>query len=168
MRLRHVRLALALCTFLLGACASEPRTPFTEADQMAAVPTGTRSIRYWADAPVSAIQGAARRAAAQEGRPFVYLALSGGGGSGAYGAGILNGWTESGTRPEFTMVSGVSTGALMAPFAFLGPTYDETLRQMYTSGEAESLTRQPNPLRAIFGAGLFGPGQLRRTRRALY
>jgi predicted acylesterase/phospholipase RssA len=162
MRLSHVRLALALCTFLLGACASEPRTPFTEADQMAAVPTGRRSIRYWADAPVSAIQGAARRAAAQKGRPFVYLALSGGGGSGAYGAGILNGWTESGTRPEFTIVSGVSTGALMAPFAFLGPTYDETLRQMYTSGEAESLTRQPNPLRAIFGAGLFGPGQLRR------
>ena len=50
MRLRHVLLALALCTFLLGACASEPRTPFTEADQMATVPTGTRSIRYWADA----------------------------------------------------------------------------------------------------------------------
>jgi predicted acylesterase/phospholipase RssA len=115
MRLRHVRLALALCTFLLGACASEPRTPFTEADQMAAVPTGTHSIRYWADAP--AIQGAARRAAAQKGLLFVYLATSGGGRSGASGAGILNGWTESGTRPEFTIVSGVSTGALMAPFA---------------------------------------------------
>jgi Patatin-like phospholipase len=88
---------------------------------MATVPTGTRSIRYWADAPVSAFQGAARRAAAQKGRPFVYLALSGGGGSGAYGAGILNGWTESGTRPEFTIVSGVSTGALMAPSPFSVP-----------------------------------------------
>ena len=49
-----------------------------------------------------------------------YLALSGGGADGAYGAGVLNGWTASGTRPEFTVVSGVSTGALIAPFAFLG------------------------------------------------
>ena len=162
MRLRHGVLALVLCAILLGACAGEPRTPFTEADQMAAVPIGTRSIRFWADAPVSVFHDAARRAVAQKERPFVYLALSGGGGSGAYGAGVLNGWTESGTRPEFSVVSGVSTGALIAPFAFLGPTYDETLRQMYTSGEAENLIQHPDPLGAIFGAGLFGPGRLRR------
>lgn len=162
MRLRHGVLALALCMVLLGACASAPRTPFTEADQMAAVPIGRRSIRFWADAPVSVFHDAARRAGVQMGRPFIYLALSGGGGSGAYGAGILNGWTESGMRPEFSVVSGVSTGALIAPFAFLGPTYDGTLRQMYTSGEAENLIRHPDPLGAIFGAGLFGPGRLRR------
>jgi len=162
MRFGHVIPALALCAVLVGACASQSRTAFTEADQMAAVTTGARSIRYWADAPVSAFQGAARHPVAQKGRPFIYLALSGGGGSGAYGAGILNGWTDSGARPEFTMVSGVSTGALMAPFAFLGPAYDKTLRKMYTSGEAERLTRSPNPLGAIFGGGLFGPGQLSR------
>jgi predicted acylesterase/phospholipase RssA len=162
MKLRHAVLALALCAVLLGACASAPRTPFTEADQMAAVPAGTHIVRYWADAPASAFQGAALHAVVQKGRPFIYLALSGGGGGGAYGAGILNGWTETGTRPEFTIVSGVSTGALIAPFAFLGPAYDETLKQMYTSGEAQSLIGQPNPLAAIFGAGLFGRGQLRR------
>ena len=155
-------LALALSVVLLGACASAPRTSFTEADQIAAIPTGPHAIRYWADAPVSAFQGADRRAVAQKGRPFIYLALSGGGGGGAYGAGILNGWTESGARPEFTIVSGVSTGALIAPFAFLGPAYDETLKKMYTSGEAESMIGQPNPLGAIFGAGLIGSGQLRR------
>ena len=162
MRRNLYTLVLALCTFLLGACASVPRTSFTEADQIAAVPTGRNAIRYWADTPASAFQGGARRAIVQKGRPFIYLALSGGGGSGAFGAGILNGWTQSGTRPEFTMVSGVSTGALIAPFAFLGPAYDDTLKQMYTSGEAKRLIEQPNPLGAIFGPGLFGRLQLRR------
>ena len=161
-RLIRAVLALALGTVLLGACAGAPRTPFTEADQMAAFPKGASPIRYWADAPVSAFQGTARRAVAQKGRPFIYLALSGGGGSGAYGAGLLSGWTQSGARPEFTIVSSVSTGALIAPFAFLGPDYDETLKQMYTSGQAENLIRQANPLRAIFGAGLVGSGPLRQ------
>jgi predicted acylesterase/phospholipase RssA len=161
MRLTHIVFAPALCAVLLGACASEPRAPFTEAEQMAAVPIGMHSVRYWADAPASAFQGA-RHAVVQPGRPFIYLALSGGGGSGAYGAGILNGWTQSSARPEFTMVSGVSTGALIAPFAFLGPAYDETLRQMFTSGEAESLIGHPDPFGVIFGAGLFGRGRLRR------
>ena len=162
MRFSHTALVLVLCTSLLGACATAPRTSFTEADQIAAVPTGNNAIRYWADTPASAFQGGARRAIVPKGRPFIYLALSGGGGSGAYGAGILNGWTQSGTRPEFTMVSGVSTGALIAPFAFLGPAYDDTLKQMYTSGEAKRLIEQPNPLGAIFGPGLFGRLQLRR------
>src|SRR5258708_1801778 len=115
MRLRYALAALVTCGVLLGACASEPRTPFTEADQMAAVETGPHSLRFWADAPASTFQNTARRPVVQKGRPFVYLALSGGGGGGAYGAGLLNGWTESGARPEFTVVSGVSTGALIAP-----------------------------------------------------
>ena len=55
-------------------------------------------------------------------RPVVnFLALSGGGSDGAFGAGVLCGWTASGKRPEFDLVTGVSTGALTAPFAFLGP-----------------------------------------------
>ncbi len=64
--------------------------------------------------------------------PSNILALSGGGDNGAFGAGLLNGWTASGTRPEFLLVTGISTGALIAPFAFLGPKYDETLRNFYT------------------------------------
>lgn len=61
------------------------------------------------------------------------LALSGGGDGGAYGAGFLNGWTQSGKRPEFAIVTGVSTGALLAPFAFLGSRYDDRLTQAFTS-----------------------------------
>jgi len=62
-----------------------------------------------------------------------FLALSGGGAKGAFGAGFLNGWTDSGTRPNFKIVTGISTGALMAPLAFLGPKYDDKLRESYTT-----------------------------------
>jgi len=64
--------------------------------------------------------------------PTSYLAISGGGDNGAFTAGFLNGWTKAGTRPQFKLVTGVSTGALIAPFAFLGPDYDETLKSIYT------------------------------------
>ena len=53
--------------------------------------------------------------------PVSFLAISGGGDNGAFGAGLLNGWTAAGTRPDFKGVTGISTGALIAPFAFLGP-----------------------------------------------
>jgi hypothetical protein len=65
--------------------------------------------------------------------PTSYLAISGGGDNGAFTAGFLNGWTKTGTRPQFKLVTGVSTGALIAPFAFLGPDYDETLKSIYTN-----------------------------------
>jgi predicted acylesterase/phospholipase RssA len=64
---------------------------------------------------------------------FNILALSGGGAYGAYGVGVLSGWTQSGSRPEFDIVTGVSTGALMSVFAFLGPNYDPLLKSLYTN-----------------------------------
>jgi len=64
-------------------------------------------------------------------RPNV-LVISGGGANGAFGAGILYGWTKSGKRPRFKLVTGISTGGLSAPFAFLGPKYDERLKALYT------------------------------------
>ena len=70
---------------------------------------------------------------------YAHLALSGGGASGAFGAGFLNGWTSAGTRPVFKMVTGVSTGALMAPFAFLGPAYDDALREFYTTTSSRDI-----------------------------
>ena len=75
---------------------------------------------------------------------FCVLIISGGGGSGAYGAGLLNGWTASGSRPEFKIVTGVSTGGLIAPFAFLGPDWDGKLAEAYTSieGDADVITER--------------------------
>ena len=74
--------------------------------------------------------------------PTAYLALSGGGDRGAFSAGFLNGWTQAGTRPEFKLVSGVSTGALIAPFAFLGSEYDQDLKAMYTSVSQKDILAQ--------------------------
>lgn len=71
--------------------------------------------------------------------PADYLAVSGGGEDGAFGAGLLIAWTESGQRPEFKMVTGVSTGALIAPFAFLGPAYDDKLKQVFTKTSEKSI-----------------------------
>lgn len=71
-----------------------------------------------------------------------FLILSGGGANGAFGAGLLNGWSESGTRPEFQIVTGVSTGAIIAPFAFLGSEYDPYLRKFYTQYSTKDLLRR--------------------------
>jgi hypothetical protein len=74
-------------------------------------------------------------------RPRHVLALSSGAAYGAYAAGFIDGWTASGTRPEFDVVTGVSTGALTAPFAFLGPEYDAHLGHLYTSIQAQDVFR---------------------------
>jgi hypothetical protein len=67
------------------------------------------------------------------------LAVSGGGENGAFGAGLLCGWSERGSRPTFELVTGVSTGALTAPFAFLGSSYDPQLRAVYTQLSPEDV-----------------------------
>ncbi|HEY0121067.1 MAG TPA: patatin-like phospholipase family protein [Rhizobium sp.] len=78
-----------------------------------------------------------RPAATQE--DVNYLMISGGGAGGAFSAGVLSAWTKTGTRPQFDIVSGVSTGALIAPFAFLGSSYDDLIARLYTSGVAKNL-----------------------------
>jgi predicted acylesterase/phospholipase RssA len=76
--------------------------------------------------------------------PHNYLAISGGGANGAFGAGLLAGWTATGTRPEFSMVTGVSTGALTAPFAFLGSDYDDELKRVFTTTSTEDVALERN------------------------
>ncbi len=78
-----------------------------------------------------------------------FLAISGGGDNGAFAAGLLNGWTAAGTRPEFKLVTGISTGALIAPFAFLGPKYDHSLKEFYTTSSPQDILKQRNLL-AVF------------------
>ena len=86
--------------------------------------------------------------------PAEMLALSGGGDKGAFGAGLLNGWTEQGTRPEFKVVTGVSTGALIAPFAFLGPEYDNVLRSVYTEVSPPDILEPRTFIAAIQNDGM--------------
>ena len=87
------------------------------------------------------------------------LALSAGGADGAYGAGVLTGWTRSGTRPKFDVVTGVSTGALMAVLAFLGPEYDGELERFYTTTSNEKIFRKKG-LGGLFGDSLLDNGPL--------
>ena len=90
-----------------------------------------------------------------------YLAISGGGSQGAYGAGLLSGWTATGKRPEFTLVTGVSTGALTAPFAFLGPDYDDILKEIYTTTESDDIYKERGLLSAIFSDSIVDTKPLR-------
>lgn len=109
-----------------------PRQDFTAAQQdLAAIP-GIADARFWADSPKDFI-----RALPQTSGPW--LAISTGGEDGAYGAGVLTGWSAAGTRPEFALITGVSTGALMAPYVFAGKKYDDQLRAAYTTINATDI-----------------------------
>lgn len=81
--------------------------------------------------------------------PVFFLAISGGGDNGAFGAGLLNGWTAAGNRPEFKVVTGVSTGALIAPFAFLGPAYDNRLKELYTNTSPKDIMERRSMLAVV-------------------
>jgi predicted patatin/cPLA2 family phospholipase len=83
------------------------------------------------------------------GRPHTYLAISGGGENGAFAAGVLIGWTASGERPEFTAVTGVSAGALVAPFAFLGPEYDDVLEKVAVGLTPDQVYKKRGVIRAL-------------------
>jgi hypothetical protein len=81
--------------------------------------------------------------------PVAFLAVSGGGDNGAFGAGLLNGWTAAGDRPTFKVVTGISTGALIAPFAFLGKDYDAKLKSLYTGVSPKDILEKRNMLAAV-------------------
>lgn len=84
-------------------------------------------------------------------RTYSVLAISGGAANGAYGVGLLNGWTKEGSRPVFNIVTGVSTGAIIAPFAFLGSKYDQKLKQFYTKYSTSEIMRRKGLLQIFFG-----------------
>ncbi len=94
--------------------------------------------------------------------PAHYLAISGGADDGAFGAGLLTGWTAAGTRPEFKVVTGVSTGALAAPFAFLGPDYDPMLEKVYTTISARDVFRKRGMVKGVMADGMADSAPLRR------
>ncbi len=102
-----------------------PRPPFTAAEDDDAIIPGIPDARFFADSPADFMK-------ALPTKPGPWLVLSSGGSDGAFGAGLLNGLSASGKRPDYSVVTGVSTGALMAPFAFAGPRYDSALRDAYT------------------------------------
>lgn len=109
--------------------AQQERVDFTAAEAATAWPEGLSGrLRIGGD-DAQAFQSLIDGAGAA-GDPW--LVLSGGGENGAFAAGLLAGWSQAGDRPAFGVVTGVSTGALIAPFAFVGPAADAALRANYT------------------------------------
>lgn len=156
-----IRGAITLAAALgLAACQTMDRPAFTREELSAASPdlrmdfaVPRDRVRYLADFRVAA--------ATPADGTFDLLALSGGGADGAYGAGVLTGWSARGDRPEFEIVTGVSIGALMAPFAFIGEAGDPELAEAFTDGRSDNVL-QPRWAMAIFGPGLFRQAPLRR------
>lgn len=145
---RYALLLIALSP-LIAACGSvRDRNPLPESLKPGVSVAGMPIGRFFADVQPKAWDKFAHLSQAElkemfpgvHGKRQTYLAISGGGPDGAFTAGLLKGMTESGDRPEFTIVTGISTGALVAPFAFLGPEYDHVLEEIYTSyGTADLL-----------------------------
>ena len=165
-QLRSVASAVAMLALAssLGACALGSREDFTLAEQAVAAVPGFGAVRVWGDAPAQEIARAVLGSAARPspGHDVNVLALSGGGAGGAFASGLLDGWTRRGDRPGFDVVTGVSTGALIAPFAFLGPAYDGILARLYTGEGAGGIVEPANLIAIATGDGLLDPGPLRR------
>ena len=155
----HAVGGFGLALALAGCGGGEKSEAAREAPGQAAL--RTRELQREAFAPVRA---ALRRTLAVEG-PLQVLALSGGGQWGAFGAGFLKGWTKSGRRPEsFRIVTGTSTGSLIATFAFLGPEYDERAGQAYLEirGDEDVMNKRLLPFAALFQDALADTKPLRR------
>ena len=157
-------IGLLLLAVTLSACATLiERTPVPAAALNVAMVPGLSHVRFWGDEVPKDVASALRQRMPSVGKPppaheffngqpvVNYLALSGGGAYGAFGAGLLTGWTKSGTRPSFDLVTGISAGALIAPFAYLGPSHDRQLEEIWTRyGDDDLISKQP--LGILFGA----------------
>jgi len=146
-----IRLALlGTLTFATGCAVLAPRNVLSQAEANQTEIEGFSNIRFWGDGSAREIGDAIHRdthgpesrlaLAAEERHPISnILAISGGADNGAFGAGLLVGWSEGGNRPAFDLVTGVSSGALIAPFAFLGRERDGQLREIFTTYGREDI-----------------------------
>jgi predicted acylesterase/phospholipase RssA len=150
--------AAALTLLLLAGCTSIKRHPVPIDDIDRAIIHGMPDIRDWGDEPsphfqddlIQSVREAWEADRFDPGsREMHALVLSGGGSNGAFGAGYLNGWTEAGNRPTFKLVTGISTGALIAPYAFLGAEYDAKLEEVFTTVTNKDIYEFRNPLTAL-------------------
>jgi hypothetical protein len=151
-----LRVIIASLALALLGCTSLDRLPsvkLSEVHQTSIL--GITDARFYPDRDAKAIDALARKvyerqlktagksAKAASLPPAHFLVISGGGDNGAFGAGLLAGWSAHGDRPQFNLVTGVSTGALTAPFAYLGSEYDSTLRELYTQiGSKDVFTKR--------------------------
>ena len=158
-RLLHQLLLSALIAGTLAACSTLDRKNAVPQDLTTqSYIEGMPGVRYktWSGSGIQAMvddirTGQEKPDAFLNPERASYLALSGGGDNGAFGAGLLTGWTERGDRPEFSLVTGVSTGAMIAPFAFLGSDYDYVLKKTFTDVDQHDIFIELGLTGALFG-----------------
>ena len=163
--MKQIRIALIASSLLiLSACATVDRAPEIALHELERGLVATQDPRISPNdqARLDRIAEDFRRRLTRGDQRRSILALSGGGANGAYGAGMLVGWSQRGDRPEFDIVTGVSTGALAAPYAFLGSDWDDELAAAYSEGHTEGLLSWRS-FAAFLSPGLFSP----RTLEAL-
>lgn len=176
MRVHRGTLVAALGCALALACSHPSRLPAVPAAVTfsAVVPGMPPEIRYWSMGDPTAFLAEALASNDREHRhlaelghtgplpPASLLAISGGGGDGAYAAGLLAGWTQAGTRPVFKVVTGISTGALAAPFAFLGSAFDKKLEMVFTKPSTKDIAKKKPFWAALFSDALSDASPLGR------
>jgi len=164
---------LASLAVLVSACASTPRPTPPVAGAPLAQPWGSVPLlaadgeidEKIGDSYIQSLQAKRdeyRQAGGTGKVPYRALTLSGGGSRGAYGAGVLSGWTVHGDRPQFDVVTGISTGALMATHAFLGPDFDDDLT-IYKSIDNDDVFRKRSKLETLKGTSALDTAPLRVT-----
>ncbi|MFC1515241.1 patatin-like phospholipase family protein [Thermodesulfobacteriota bacterium] len=169
---RNLILILIVATTLLWGCGAPAykRNPLQQELSDIAQIQGVPKAREWGDSPPPDLKKwlSTTKAQMKSQNPAVfhqshnYLAISGGGPNGAFGAGLLMGWSERGDRPEFSMVTGVSTGALTAPFAFLGSDYDAQLKEVYTTLSTKDIVKTRQLLEILWGDAATSTKPLRK------
>jgi len=154
---------------LTGCGTLHPRQPLPAELVGKASLSGYRDIRDWGDHYSPVLQRSVESALKEEAKqdnpygqtPIQYLSLSGGGMNGAFGAGFLCGWTVEGSRPNFDFVTGISAGALLAPFAFVGTNHDAALREIYANLQPSDLFRRKGWMRILRDDSAFDTKPLR-------
>jgi hypothetical protein len=166
----YYRSLILIIALLLGGCSTlERKAAVPSSDLSRALISGQPSSRYLiaTSAGINSFVDDVAQIEKAKGKEILkgrgnYLSLSGGGDNGAFGAGLLVGWAENGTRPEFTLVTGISTGALIAPFAYLGKDFDPVLREVYTQIKPSDVFKARSFLAGIFSDGLADTSPLLR------
>ena len=161
MRLSSLTACVAISLTLLGCSSLERKSAVPAHSLSKAQIAGLPSVRYLisTQASVDALVADVIQIEAARGKKAFagdanFLALSGGGDDGAFGAGLLVGWSKQGSRPAFNLVTGISTGALIAPFAYLGKEYDPVLKEVYTNINPKDVYIERGILSGIFSDGL--------------
>jgi predicted acylesterase/phospholipase RssA len=148
--MRRRQVLFGITATALAACSNEPNAAIsafkpTDVDPLAAFRIAAEAVpAVWF----------AHLQAPKNGKAPTVLAISAGGEDGAFGAGALTGWTTTGKRPEFDLVTGISSGALIAPFAFVGPQYDDVLKRIFTEYGAGDIMRF-RPLQALSQGAIY-------------